>query len=275
MNRAKLEILGVAKDFADPADGRQVEVLREVSLDIQAGEFLTIVGPSGCGKTTLLRILAGLIRPSRGRVLLNGREVVEPGFERAFVFQRGALFPWRTVLGNVIFGLETRGESAEARRTRGRELLHLVGLEAFGHYYPFQISGGMQQRVNLARALAVNPDVLLMDEPFAALDAQTREVMQRELLRIWAAERKTVIFVTHQIDEAVYLSDRVVVLTARPGRIKLVGDVDLGRPRDIEIKRTPEFLKYEKEMWEVIRDEVEKTLSREFRDPLARAAKCS
>ncbi|MBI3079358.1 MAG: ABC transporter ATP-binding protein [Deltaproteobacteria bacterium] len=264
MGATKLQILGVTKEFTDPALGTRFEVLQEVNLDIQAGEFLTIVGPSGCGKTTLLRILDGLVRPSRGRILLDGHEVTEPGFDRAFVFQRGGLFPWRTVLGNVAFGLETRGEPAAGRVRRAQELLRLVGLEGFAHYYPHQISGGMQQRVNLARALAVNPEVLLMDEPFAALDAQTREIMQRELLRIWRAERKTVVFVTHQIDEAIYLSDRVVVMSARPGRIKMLASVDLPRPRDIDLKRTSEFLKYAKEIWEVIKEEVEKTLSLEF-----------
>jgi NitT/TauT family transport system ATP-binding protein len=231
-------------------------VLDKVSFDVRDGEFLSIVGPSGCGKTTLLRIVDGLVGCDYGEVILNGHAVSKPGPDRGFVFQSDGLLPWRTVLENVAFGLEAQGVPRKERRERAGELLGMVGLASFHNAYPHQLSGGMRQRVNLARALAINPDVLLMDEPFAALDAQTRELMQNELLRIWAKHRKTVIFITHQIDEAVYLSDRVLVLSARPGRVIREIQVEVPRPRPLSVKRTLPCLKYIDDIWELLSEQV-------------------
>src|SRR5205085_707989 len=222
--------------------GRRMEALRDVSLEVKSGTFVSIVGASGCGKTTLLRIVDGLVPPTRGQIYIDGRPVAEPGPDRAFVFQQDALFPWRTVLDNVVFGLEVQGRNKREARERADGLIRLVGLAGFEHHFPHELSGGMRQRANLARALTVDPEVLLMDEPFAALDAQTREIMQQELLRIWNADRKTVIFITHQIDEAIFLADRVIVFTVRPGRVKTVIPVPFPRPRRLDIKRTPEFI---------------------------------
>ncbi|HYY87699.1 MAG TPA: ABC transporter ATP-binding protein, partial [Chloroflexota bacterium] len=225
--------------------------------------------------TTLLRIVDGLMAPTQGTILVDGRPVTGPGPDRGFVFQQDALFPWRTVLANVIFGLEVQGRHKRESKERANRLLQLVGLAGFEHLFPHELSGGMRQRANLARALTIDPDVLLMDEPFASLDAQTREIMQAELLRIWRsggkaatgtdtmvspANRKTVLFVTHQIDEAVYLSDKVVVMTSRPGRVKAVLDVDIPRPRDLSVKRTPHFLDLVDEIWKMIEEEVKAAL---------------
>ncbi|MDM7935175.1 MAG: ABC transporter ATP-binding protein [Methanothrix sp.] len=213
------------------ADGREMEVLRDINLSISENEFVCFVGPSGCGKTTLLRIIAGLEDPTTGTVTLSGEPIMGPGPERGMVFQEYSLFPWRTVLDNVAFGLELKGVPSEERRGRAREYLRMVGLERFEARYPHELSGGMKQRVAIARALVNDPRALLMDEPFGALDAQTRNVMQSELLRIWEERRKTVVFVTHSVDEAIYLADRIVIMSARPGRIKDVIEVDLPRPR--------------------------------------------
>ena len=235
---------------------REVEVLRNVTVEVEASHFVSIVGASGCGKTTLLRIVDGLIAPTAGEILIDGRPVVGPGTDRAFVFQQDALFPWRTVMDNVIFGLEVQHKNKREATERAQEFIQLVGLSGFEHHFPHELSGGMRQRANLARALTVDPEVLLMDEPFAALDAQTREIMQSELLRIWRSNRKTVLFITHQIDEAVYLSDKVIVMTARPGRIKAILDVDIPRPRQLSVKRTPQFLEIVDEIWKMIEEEV-------------------
>ncbi len=255
---AKLELRGVSMVYAQR--GRPFAAIRDVSLQVEAGQFISIVGASGCGKTTLLRIVDGLIRPTRGQVWVDGRAVDCPGPDRGFVFQQDALFPWRTLLDNVIFGLEIQGRSKQESRARAAGLLTLVGLDGFEHHFPHELSGGMRQRANLARALTIDPDVLLMDEPFAALDAQTREIMQSELLRIWRSNRKTVLFVTHQIDEAVYLADRVVVMTSRPGQVKAVLDIDIPRPRDLSVKRTPAFLELVDEIWKMIEEEVKSAL---------------
>jgi NitT/TauT family transport system ATP-binding protein len=240
--------------------GKHFEALRDVSLQVDAGEFISIVGASGCGKTTLLRIVDGLKQPTRGQVWVDGRLVVKPGPDRGFVFQQDALFPWRTVLDNVVFGLEVQGRSKSESRARADRLIQLVGLAGFEQHFPHELSGGMRQRANLARALTIDPDVLLMDEPFASLDAQTREIMQAELLRVWRSNRKTVLFVTHQIDEAVFLADRVVVMTSRPGQVKAVLDVDIPRPRDLSVKRTPRFLELVDEIWKMIEEEVKAAL---------------
>jgi NitT/TauT family transport system ATP-binding protein len=248
--KLQVEDLGLVYRSAR-AEGH-IEAIASVSFEVGTGQFTSIVGPSGCGKSTLLNIVDGLLSPTRGSVRLNGREVRAPGNDRAMVFQDPALLPWRTVLGNIVYGLECQGVAKAAAHRIADELIALVGLEGFEHSFPHQLSGGMQQRVNLARALAVDPEVLLMDEPFAALDAQTREIMQDELLYIWQRARKTVLFVTHQIEEAVYLSDRVVVLSKRPSRVREVVDLAIPRPRDPAVKRSPAFMGYVERVWSLI-----------------------
>jgi len=247
---AKLALTGLTKRFGD------LEVLHEINIAIERGAFISLVGPSGCGKTTLLRIVAGLEPASAGAVLLDGRTVRAPGGDRGFVFQSDNLLPWRTVFDNAIIGPEIAGRTGAEEKNRIRDLLRLVGLEGFENYFPRQLSGGMRQRVNLARALAIDPDILLMDEPFSALDAQTREIMQTELMRIWEEGRKTVLFVTHQIDEAAFLSDRVLVLARRPGRIREDIDIALSRPRALAVKRASEFVAYVDRIWRLIEDDV-------------------
>jgi NitT/TauT family transport system ATP-binding protein len=246
----KLEISGLGKWFGE------LEALRAIDLAVETGEFIAVVGPSGCGKTTFLRIVAGLEPATSGNILLDGRPLSGPGSNRGFVFQNDSLLPWRTVLANALIGPEVAGQVGDKERRRTLDLLKLVGLGGFENYYPKQLSGGMRQRVNLARALAIDPDVLLMDEPFASLDAQTREIMQTELLRIWEQGRKTVLFVTHQIDEAVFLADRVLVFARRPGRLQESVEIKLPRPRALGIKRTPEFVAYVDRIWRMIEDDV-------------------
>ncbi|GAA3824992.1 ABC transporter ATP-binding protein [Streptomyces chiangmaiensis] len=232
--------------------------LDSISFRVEPGQFYAVVGPSGCGKTTLLKIVHGLVRASSGEVHVNGLPVAEPCRSRAVVFQGDSLMPWRSVLDNIGFGLEMGGLKREQARAKARRYLELVELEDVAHYQPHQLSGGMRQRVNLARALAVEPEVLLMDEPFAALDAQTREVMQEELLRIWHQRSQTVMFVTHQIDEAVLLADRILVLGSRPGRVIRVVDVDLPRPRDLHMKRSAAFGELVEQVWSLISGEAQK-----------------
>jgi NitT/TauT family transport system ATP-binding protein len=246
----KLAISQLNKSFGN------LEALRGINLAVERGEFISVVGPSGCGKTTFLRIIAGLEQATSGEVLLDGHVVRKPGNDRGFVFQNDSLLPWRTVLDNAIIGRELAGPVRPPDRKHTMELLKLVGLEGFEQYHPRQLSGGMRQRVNLARALAIDPEILLMDEPFAALDAQTREIMQTELLRIWERGQKTVLFVTHQIDEAVFLSDRVLVFARRPGRLQAEMKIQLPRPRNLAIKRTSEFVALVDRIWRMIEDDV-------------------
>jgi NitT/TauT family transport system ATP-binding protein len=235
--------------YQRPSDGAELVALDGMSLSVGAGELVAIVGPSGCGKSTLLLSINGLLRPARGRVTLDGAAVTGPSAERALVFQEFALLPWRTVLANVELGLELAGHRGPDRRAVARHHLALVGLRDFESFYPHQLSGGMRQRVGLARALAVRPRVLLMDEPFGALDAQTRMLMGSELLRLWETDRKTIVFVTHDLDEAIYLADRVVMLSARPGRVLESVPIELPRPRSLDIRNSAAFGAYRGRLW--------------------------
>src|SRR5215204_424722 len=239
-----------------PPNRRPVRALQDFDIEVREGEFLSIVGPSGCGKSTFLNVLLGLIKPDSGDLRLRGKPIAGPGQDRAMVFQEFGLLPWRTVQNNIELGLELKGVPVEARRERSRHFIDMVGLAGFETHFPHELSGGMKQRVGLARALATDPNVLLMDEPFAALDAQTRDLMQAELLRIWQTAKKTVLFVTHQIEEAIYLSDRVMVMTKRPGRAKKIFPIDLPRPRDYEMRVTPEFNELKLEIWNSLKDEI-------------------
>jgi len=254
MGELVLDRIGLS--YGQPSTGSSFLALSEVNLAIKDGEFVTIVGPSGCGKSTLLMLIAALLQPSRGAVRLNGREVTAPGSDRALVFQDFALLPWRTVLANVELGLELKGIRAAERREIARRHVAMVGLRAFERHYPHQLSGGMRQRVGIARALSVEPEVLLMDEPFGALDAQIRQVMGSELLRIWERQRKTILFVTHDIDEAIYLADRIIVMSASPGRIIEDIPVTLPRPRPLEIRNSAEFTAYRQRIWDLLEEQV-------------------
>ena len=224
-------------------------VFAALDLSVQAGEFLCVIGPSGCGKTTLLRMIAGLVMPDRGRIEINGREVTGPGQDRGMVFQDHALLPWADVLTNVAFGLELRGVARAERDARARTLVGLVGLDGFERAYPRQLSGGMQQRVGLARALAIDPAILLMDEPFGSLDSQTRRSLQEDLLQLHLLQRKTVVFVTHSVDEAVRLGDRIVLLGPRPSRVEASFEVPLDRPRPPGLDSVPAFVEMKRDLW--------------------------
>jgi NitT/TauT family transport system ATP-binding protein len=255
----KLEIRGLTKHYDVERERRQVLALSDISLSVADGEFMAIVGPSGCGKTSLLNIVAGLLRYDAGSVIIDGKRVDGPGVERAVVFQQASLLPWRTVAGNVRYGMEMqRRFDRDVMHSRAEHFIQLVGLNGFERHYPSELSGGMQQRVNLARALAADPVVLLMDEPFAALDAQTREFMQAELLKIWSEARKTVLFITHQINEAVYLADRVAVMSARPGRVKGIVEIPFERPRGLALKRDARFLAIEEKIWQMVEESPER-----------------
>ncbi len=258
----KLAIRGLCVVFTRRRGG-SVTAVENLGLLVRDEEFVSIVGPSGCGKSTLLRIVAGLIRPASGEVLLDGRPVEGPGADRGMVFQSYTLFPWLTVQGNVEFGLRLRGRPAEEREEVARRYLDLVGLRGTESAYPKELSGGMQQRVAIARALANEPAILLMDEPFGALDAQTRSVMQELLLRVWEQTHKTVLFVTHDIEEAILLSDRIYVMTARPGRIKTEVAVALPRPRDVGVMDTTGFIALRQRVHGLIREETLRMLGEE------------
>jgi NitT/TauT family transport system ATP-binding protein len=253
-----IEVEHVSHQFGG-VNGTPLLVLDNVSLRIEDGAFVSFLGPSGCGKTTLLRILDGLVTPGAGEVRIDGERVVRPKKDRAMVFQEFNLMPWRTALKNIEFGLELQGVAAETRRRRAEETLRLVGLETFSSYYPHQLSGGMKQRIGLARALATAPSYLFMDEPFGALDPQIRELLQIELLKLLEVDRKTVVFVTHSVEEAILLSDQIVMFSARPGRILTTIDVDLPRPRwrnDEEIKASDRFVRYRQEIWHLLKREL-------------------
>jgi NitT/TauT family transport system ATP-binding protein len=252
----KLSIEHLSKRYWFEREDREVLAVSDVSLAVEDGEFLAIVGPSGCGKTTLLNIVAGLLPYEEGIVSIDGKQIKGPGVDRAVVFQHSSLLPWRTISGNVRYGMEMQRRFDEkTMRERADHFVKMVGLSGFERHFPNELSGGMQQRVNLARALAADPKVLLMDEPFAALDAQTREFMQAELLKIWSQDKKTVLFITHQINEAVYLADRVAVMSARPGRLKGIFKIPFGRPRTLSLKRDPQFLEIEDSIWQLIEEE--------------------
>ena len=258
---AKIRFEQVRKQFPvrGPGGGpaRRFTALEDITLDVRPGEFLTLVGPSGCGKSTLLDLLGGLTTPTSGRILLDGKRIDGPARDRGIVFQQYALFPWRSAAQNVEFGLDIAGMKVKQRREQALHYLDLVGLSGFADRYPHELSGGMKQRVAIARSLAYDPEVLLMDEPFAALDAQTRETLQGELLRIWRATGKTILFITHGIDEAVVLGQRVAVMTSRPGRIKHVVDIpEVLRSEAEDVRSLPEFGRVRHEVWSLLRDEV-------------------
>jgi NitT/TauT family transport system ATP-binding protein len=261
MSAIKISFEQVRKEFSVRGEGggapHRFTALEDITLDVRSGEFLALVGPSGCGKSTLLDLLGGLAVPTSGRILLDGRPITGPARDRGIVFQQYALFPWRTAAQNVEFGLDIAGLKAKQRRERARYYLDLVGLAAFADRYPHELSGGMKQRVAIARSLAYDPEVLLMDEPFAALDAQTRETLQGELLRIWRTTGKTIVFITHGIDEAVVLGQGVAIMTSRPGRIKQVIDVpdELHSDTD-DVRSLPSFGRTRHAVWSLLREEV-------------------
>ncbi len=242
------------------SSSNELLALGGVNLNIHKGEFISIVGPSGCGKSTFLDLVGGLSRPNEGNIYIDGKPVEGPGLDRGIVFQQYALFPWRTALGNVEFGLESQNIPKNERTEIAQKYLSLVGLGSFEDRYPYELSGGMKQRVAIARALAFDPDILLMDEPFGALDAQTREILQRELLHIWEETHKTILFITHSIDEAVFLSDKVAIMTARPGVIKKMEDVPISRNDRFEddIRSSQDFVKARYKLWELLKEEVVK-----------------
>jgi NitT/TauT family transport system ATP-binding protein len=261
MTAVKIRFEQVRKEFIVRGEGggpvRRFTALEDITLDVKSGEFLTLVGPSGCGKSTLLDLLGGLAAPTSGRILLDGRPIIGPARDRGIVFQQYALFPWRTAAQNVEFGLDIAGLKSKERREIARHYLELVDLSGFADRYPHELSGGMKQRVAIARSLAYDPEVLLMDEPFAALDAQTRETLQGELLRIWRATGKTIVFITHGIDEAIVLGQRVAVMTSRPGRIKRVVDIpDVLHSEADDVRSLPEFGRVRHDVWALLRDEV-------------------
>ncbi|MFB5195942.1 sulfonate ABC transporter ATP-binding protein [Bacillus sp. AFS073361] len=254
----KLEIKEVGKVFKTKKG--ETTALEKTSFSIEEGEFVTILGPSGCGKSTVLRIVAGLEEATSGQVLLDGQEIHGPGPDRGMVFQSYTLFPWLSVKDNITFGLKLKGVSQKERDDIARHYLQLIGLEGFENHFPIQLSGGMKQRVAIARALANDPKILLMDEPFGALDAQTRNIMQEVLLKAWEESKKTILFITHDVDESIFLADSVYVMTARPGRLKKRIPIALERPRDFSVKTTAEFAEYKEGLLSLIRDETLKAI---------------
>ncbi|MAO55251.1 MAG: taurine ABC transporter ATP-binding protein [Rhodospirillaceae bacterium] len=259
MNTKGISIHELGVTFT-PEGSEPVEALRPTSMEIEPGEFIALVGPSGCGKSTLLNVLAGFIKPSVGRALVGGDPITKPNIDHGMVFQDYALFPWLNVIDNVAFGLERQGMALAERHDRAREYLEMVGLKDFADKRVNELSGGMKQRVAIARVFATDPSIILMDEPFGALDALTRRFLQHQLLDIWQKNRKTVVFVTHSVQEAIYLASRVIVMTARPGRVKLDQTVDLPHPRDFA---SAEFRDYEKIIYDQLDEELAKTFKLE------------
>jgi NitT/TauT family transport system ATP-binding protein len=254
--KVKLEAQRVYMEYYNDDRKQYLLALQDVSLKVYDGELVSIVGPSGCGKSTFLNAVDGLLSVSSGRIFLDGKEIHEPGPERAMVFQHDSLFPWRTVEQNVIYGMELQKRfSREEMKSKALHYIQLVGLRGFERHFPNELSGGMRQRVNIARALATDPVLFLLDEPFAALDAQTREFMQVELLKILEQAQKTALFITHQINEAVFLSDRVIVFSARPGTVKANIPIDLPEPRTLKLKHHPRFMELEEQIWKLIEEE--------------------
>ncbi|MFZ7104685.1 MAG: ABC transporter ATP-binding protein [Peptococcaceae bacterium] len=257
--KIKLKIDNVSKIFGK--QNNQVIALDKTSFEVQEGEFVTILGPSGCGKSTILRIIAGLTDTSSGKALLDNKEIVSSGADRGMVFQSYTLFPWLTVQGNIEFGLELKAMAKKQRAQIAHHYLELIGLKGFENHYPQNLSGGMKQRVAIARALANDPEILLMDEPFGALDAQTRSIMQEILLNAWQESKKTILFVTHDVEEAIFLGDTIYVMTARPGRLKKRIPVPLERPRTFDMKNSSQFLGVKQELLGLIREESIKTIN--------------
>jgi NitT/TauT family transport system ATP-binding protein len=269
----KIEIRGIGRSFTKKApDGRKKETffaLKDLNIKVRKGEFFSIVGPSGCGKSTLLDLLTGLARPDEGELLIDGKPITGPKLDCGIVLQGYALFPWRTARKNIEFGLQMKGIPRKQRREISDRYIKLVELEGFENHYPSELSGGMQQRVAIARVLAYDPEVLLMDEPFAAVDAQTRETMQDELLSIWAKTGKTIVFVTHSIEEAVGLSDRIAVLSRSPGTVREVVDVRLPRPRAIgDVRNTPDFRMISSHIWELLQNKQDTRPAADKTDPV-------
>lgn len=252
-----ISVNGINKRFVQRS-GEPLDVLKDVTLTVDDHEFLSIIGPSGCGKTTLLKIVDGLVSADSGEVIIKGKTITGPGPDRAVVFQNFLLLPWADVLSNIAFGLEMRGVSKRDSREVARSQLERVSLLGFEHHYPHELSGGMQQRVGLARALAVDPEILLMDEPFGALDAQTRTLMQGDLLRIWQGERKTVMFITHSMEEAVFLSDRVIIMDTHPGRVHGIVEIPFSRPRDESVRGSATFAELTSHMWQELKTIIQK-----------------
>jgi NitT/TauT family transport system ATP-binding protein len=248
----KITARDVAIVYRGKLDREPVLACHGVDLDVAEGSFVSIVGPSGCGKTTFLYAVDGLLPINGGEIRVNGKPVNGPGTDRAMVFQSASLLPWRTVWSNITYGLKLKGNFRQEQSTRIENLIDMVGLRGFEQRFPSELSGGMQQRANLARALAVDPDILLLDEPFASVDAQTREKLQVELTEIWARTKKTMLFVTHDIAEAVFLSDRVIVFSARPARVSAIVDIDMPRPRSLETKHSAQLQEYVKQIWNLI-----------------------
>lgn len=257
----EIDVRSLSIEYQRRRTGERVEAIQDMDFHVHAGKFVCLVGTSGCGKTTLLNAIAGLHKPTSGQILLDGIPVEGPGRDRAMVFQTAALLPWRNVINNVAYGLEIQGQSSRLARHAARDIIRLVGLQGFEDCYHHELSGGMQQRVNLARALVTQPGLLLMDEPFASLDAQMREYMQTEIDRIWRQTGQTTLFVTHAIDEAIYLADEIIVMTHRPGKVKALISVDLPRPRPHSIKKSARFHALEDEMRDLIQSEFDKCLA--------------
>ena len=265
----KIEAITIQKSFisrghkgaSSNSNPSETQAIGGVSLQVEKGEFFVIVGPSGCGKSTFLDLLSGLTKPSSGVLLIDGEEITGPGPDRAVVFQQYALLPWRTALENIEFGLEPINQNKAERKEIARNFLSLVGLDGFENHYPHELSGGMKQRVSIARALAIHPDILLMDEPFAAVDAQTREILQHDLLRIATETEKTIVFITHSIDEAVFLADRVAIMTAHPGTIKAIVDVNIKRSARLsgDVKADERFVRTRHILWSILKEEVDRS----------------